>query len=330
MAHVLCMGDAIVDFISTKPDLPLVDVETYKRCPGGSALNTAVVSARLGAETAFCSALGDDVFGRFLADLLTEEGIDCSPLIKGAGCSTGVAFASSPGGRPQFHILRGAKPPAFTLRAADRPKEALQEAKIFHLCSLFAYRFAPEKWIEGCCSIAERAGTLISYDPNVRPHAISDTKVAKRRILNCVKRAHIVKMSDEDASWLFPKLSEEEVAKKLLSFTAELAIVTCGAKGAIVATKDKRKKVLGHAGIVPTKVKDTVGAGDASAGALVSALVRHDLTSVSALKETPLAEFIKLAQFSAAASSAVCSQYGALAGLKNLKAVEKLQRKAFG
>ena len=321
------MGDAIVDFISTKPELPLLDVETYRRCPGGSALNTAVVSARLGAQTAFCSALGDDVFGRFLKSLLEEEGIDSSPLIIRKGSSTGVAFASSPGGRPQFHILRGAKPPALLLAAIDKPQKALQQAKVFHLCSLFAYRFAPEWWIEDCCSIAEKAGTLLCYDPNVRPHAIDDKKAARRRIMNVVKRAKIVKMSDEDASWLFPRLTPEKVARKLLTFSAHLAIVTCGPEGAIVATKEGRKTVLGHVGIVPTKVKDTVGAGDAFAGGLLAALVDKGIDSEEALQETALADFLTICQFAAASSAAVCSAYGALAGIRSKGQVMKLRQK---
>jgi pseudouridine kinase len=57
---------------------------------GGVARNMACNLARLGAEVAFISALGDDGFGKFLRESMAESGLDDSALIVRKGLSTGL------------------------------------------------------------------------------------------------------------------------------------------------------------------------------------------------------------------------------------------------
>ena len=68
MTDVLCFGDLLIDFVPTTSGLPLAEVETFRRAPGGAAANVAVGLARLGAKSAFMGKVGDDVFGHLLAD----------------------------------------------------------------------------------------------------------------------------------------------------------------------------------------------------------------------------------------------------------------------
>ena len=47
---------------------------------GGCASNAAVVLAKLGVRATICGKVGDDAFGRFVADTLVAHGIDVSAL----------------------------------------------------------------------------------------------------------------------------------------------------------------------------------------------------------------------------------------------------------
>jgi pseudouridine kinase len=66
---------------------------------GGVARNIACNLARLGAETTFVSAIGDDGFGTLLRESLAESGLGDSALIVRKGLTTGLYLALlEPGG----------------------------------------------------------------------------------------------------------------------------------------------------------------------------------------------------------------------------------------
>jgi|SRR5579883_1366858 ribokinase len=59
--------------------------------PGGKGSNQAIAAARLGARTAMLGAVGDDVFGKTLRQVLAENGVDASGVKAVRGVTTGVA-----------------------------------------------------------------------------------------------------------------------------------------------------------------------------------------------------------------------------------------------
>ena len=60
--------------------------------PGGKGANQAVAAARLGAEVIFISRLGNDVFGKQLSQLFSNEGIDTTYLVSDETLPSGVAL----------------------------------------------------------------------------------------------------------------------------------------------------------------------------------------------------------------------------------------------
>lgn len=312
---LLCMGDALVDMMSSQPDRSLDESEVFVRCAGGSALNTTVGAARLGVPASFCSAVGDDPFGRFLGRFLADEGVDASPLIVSSGANTGVAFASSPEGRPEFCILRGAATPAAQLRDEDVPKTALRDARLFHLCSLLVYRYAPSSFVRSCLDEAHRNGVLVSFDPNVRPHAITDPVSARDRIAECAGRAHIVKLSHEDAQWLHPEDDPEDVVRRYVGDGAILSILTRGSEGSLFAMRQSSGVVVEYVKARSVTVRDTVGAGDAYMAGLLAALIHRGVDGPRSLASLNPSDIRVACHLASCAATAACSAIGALAGL---------------
>ncbi|CSI13569.1 aminoimidazole riboside kinase [Vibrio cholerae] len=66
MSRVWLTGDAVVDLI---PD----GQQHYLKCPGGAPANVAVAIARLCGRSAFFGRVGNDPFGRFMQQTLTDE-----------------------------------------------------------------------------------------------------------------------------------------------------------------------------------------------------------------------------------------------------------------
>jgi sugar/nucleoside kinase (ribokinase family) len=82
---VICAGVIVADHLCTPIDhLPeageLVPAEELVLNVGGCASNAALDLRRLGVETAICGKVGDDAFGRFVAEVLRDGGVDCRAL----------------------------------------------------------------------------------------------------------------------------------------------------------------------------------------------------------------------------------------------------------
>ena len=82
---VVCAGVLVADHLCTPiPRLPvageLVQADELVLNIGGCASNAAVVLSKLGVRATICGKVGDDVFGRFVADTLVGYGVDVSAL----------------------------------------------------------------------------------------------------------------------------------------------------------------------------------------------------------------------------------------------------------
>ena len=84
-APVVCAGIVVADHLCTPIDrLPqageLVAVDDLLLNIGGCASNAAMDLARLGVRSAICGKVGDDAFGRFVAETLAAVGVDVRGL----------------------------------------------------------------------------------------------------------------------------------------------------------------------------------------------------------------------------------------------------------
>src|SRR3954447_23036790 len=82
---VLCAGIIVADHVcSPIPHVPpaghLVMSDSMLLTIGGCAANAAVDLVKMGVRAAVVGRVGGDVFGRVVADLLRENGVDVSPL----------------------------------------------------------------------------------------------------------------------------------------------------------------------------------------------------------------------------------------------------------
>jgi sugar/nucleoside kinase (ribokinase family) len=82
---VVCAGVLVADHLCTPiPHVPaageLVKADELILNIGGCASNAAVVLSKLGVRSTICGKVGDDVFGRYVAETLTSYGVDVRNL----------------------------------------------------------------------------------------------------------------------------------------------------------------------------------------------------------------------------------------------------------
>lgn len=254
--EVVVIGEALIDRISTAHG-------SVDR-PGGSPMNVAYGLARLGCPVHFLTSLGDDPEAGLIVDHLTAAGVRLIDGSIGQGrTSTTVASLDGDGAASYRFDVRWQLPRELTLPSAA----------IVHTGSIAAV-LEPGAAVVLEVAQASRAAALISFDPNIRASLILNPDLARARLAQWASIADVVKLSEQDAEWLYPGAPIRSVLDRVLQHGPSLVVVTREAQGAILATETAAVAVPG----VAVQVVDSIGAGDAFMSALLYQL--HALLSV--------------------------------------------------
>lgn len=281
--HALVIGEALVD---------VIDGRAF---PGGSPLNVAVGLSRLGVPTTLAARLGDDEHGRLIADHLRASQVDFSSPEPGAVTSSAEVRLDDAGHASYDFRLD-----------STLPEATLTDISLVHTGSLGAV-LAPGA-AEVARAFADPGIRLRSYDPNIRPQLMQDHAATLLAVELLAGRSHIVKLSDEDAAWLYPGSSADWVLAHLLELGAALTVLTRGENGSLARAGE-------HSIVVPANrvaVVDTVGAGDSFMSGLLAATLTSPLAATLLAGETPSAQQIGSAlEFATHAAGITASRAGA-------------------
>jgi fructokinase len=289
-------GEALIDLIA--------DGDGLYPHPGGGPFNTAVSLGRLGVPVAFVGRLSSDSFGRLLEARLTESGVDGRYVLHGdAPTPLALVHPTSDGDHEFSFYLSGT---AYAdVAVADLPLFE-PEVGALYVGTLALATDPPAAAFEHLIE-RETASRLVVVDPNVRPAVCGDRGAYVRRFESWAARAHVVKLSDDDADWLYPGVAHATVVDTILELGPQLVVVTLGAEGALGRTPRACAKVAAP----NVTVVDTVGAGDAFSAGLLRRLWERewlDAGSVAQLGDDELADVVR---FAAAVAALQCSRAGA-------------------
>ncbi|HZW41040.1 MAG TPA: carbohydrate kinase [Agromyces sp.] len=297
---VLVVGEALVDIVHS--------VDGEHEHPGGSPANVALGLGRLGITAALLSDLGRDPRGTSIADHLARSSVRVlAESFSDAPTSTATALIGAD----------GAATYEFDVRWALRCEAMPVPARVVHTGSIAMFLEPGATAVEALLR-SRPAGVLVSLDPNIRPALVGDRDVARAAFERFVTIADIVKLSDEDAAWLYPGDPVEAVLGRLLDAGVGLAAMTRGEAGAILAT---RKHVASTAAL-PVDVRDTVGAGDSFMAALLAELLRVPRP----VDELDGADLERLAALAVAAAAVTVGRVGA--DLPVAADIERMRRTA--
>ena len=256
---VICFGEALIDFVSTKADVKLRDAPGFVRAAGGAPANVAAGLGKLGVRAAFMGMVGKDEFGEHLREVLRQNNVDVSLLQTTTKANTTLAFVSlTEDGERDFAFYRN--PGADLLFGTDNIDESVFDGpKIFHFGSLSLVDEPARSATFRCVEIAKSRNMFISYDPNWRPLLWPDQETARKNMLNGLILCDWLKISEEELFFLSELDDEWQAVNFLVKKGPSLVCVTKGAKGATVWHKGNSM----HMDAPKVNAVDTTGAGDA-------------------------------------------------------------------
>lgn len=250
---VTVIGEALMDLVQ--------DEAGVRAHPGGSPANVAVGLARLGHRPLLLTHIGHDGPGRRIRAHLESAGVALAPG------STNALHT------PSAHAVldeTGAASYRFNIQWAIPRHAKLPAVRIVHTGSIGA--FMPPGADDVLAVLQAHADTtLISVDANIRPALVGPRTDAVARFERLAALSTVMKMSDEDATWLYPGARVEDVVATTLGLGAAIVVVTRGAAGAILAAPG----VMVDIPAVPVQVVDTIGAGDAFTSGMLHAIMMN-------------------------------------------------------
>lgn len=267
--QAVCLGELLIDFVSTQRDVNVGDAPGFAKAPGGAPANVAVGLAKLGIETAFMGQVGNDPFGHYLAGVLKNDKVDISALRFSEEALTPLAFVSiEASGERSFVFYR--KPSAdMLMREVDLDKHLLASTKLFHFGSITLIDNPVRETTLAAVRLAQEHGALISYDPNLREPLWPDLDVARTGLKLGFAFANVVKLSEEELDFLTDTRILETGVRQLWTDNTKLMVVTRGAEGCEAFTESNHWVVPGY----QVKVEDTIGAGDGFVAGLLSGIL---------------------------------------------------------
>ncbi len=303
MDYSVYFGDVALDEYYSAASWPVqgdkVYVEEMQRIPGGMIANAACVAASLGIKTYFGSILNRGAVTDFLLEDLKNSGVDTSMVVYEPSLPDSKVMIFMTGSDHTMLIPHIKPSPA---ELGEQRLEMLKGAKYVYTTpgNLLWMRCGSLQGPALCDAIRSRGAKLV-YDVDV-DYARDGDEERFRHVDICFFN----QLGFENVGG---GRSRAETAEHLLSLGMELAVVTLGAQGCELYSRE------GMIALPAKKVKavDVTGAGDTFCSSFMAAL-----TKGRSLREA--------AEFATAAAAVCVTKLGARSGAVGWEAVERMLR----
>lgn len=230
----------------------------FSMAPGGKGAIQAVAAARAGGDVIVIARVGTDFFGERAIKSFKLDRIDSSLVSRDREAPSGIAlvFVDKEGER-SIAVAAGANS-RLSKKEIDKAKDEIAGADI-----LLMQLEIPMEAVLAAAQIADANRVRVILNP------APAQKLAPRLL----KYISILTPNEFEAEALTGvKITGNRAAgvaaEKLLNQGVETVLITLGARGAFLASKEVRELIPGF----PVRVVDSTGAGDVFCGALAVAL----------------------------------------------------------
>lgn len=283
--------------------------------PGGAPCNVLGLLSKLGNTTAFIGKVGCDNFGEQLKNALVETGISTEGLRWDEYVHTTLAVVHTmANGDRDFSFYRN--PGAdMMLRPEEVEEQLIRSSKIFHFGSLSMTSEPCRSATRRAIALAEEAGVLRSFDPNLRPPLWPNLDAAREQIEYGLAHCDILKISDNEILWLSGEDSYDRAVEWLReNHRIGLILLTLGKHGSRAYCGAAQACQPGFT----VKTVEATGAGDTFLGAMLHQILAAGWKSYSRQ------ELEGMLRFANAAAAIVTTRPGALRVMPGQEEVREL------
>jgi 2-dehydro-3-deoxygluconokinase len=253
---VASLGECMVEFSQSHDG-------SFRRGFGGDTLNTALYLARLGIDTSYVTALGDDALSEEMLVAWRHEGIDTDLVIRASGRLPGLYMIERDArGERTFLYWRDRAPAREFFELADGAcLERLAQFDWLYLSgiSLSLYGEAGRARLRELLAAARKNGGRIAFDGNYRPRGWNDAAAARRAFEDILPLIDLALPTFEDEQALFGDESLDRCIARYHADGIKEIVVKRGPRGCVIAADGDFIEVPPPGVVAPV---DTTAAGD--------------------------------------------------------------------
>jgi len=263
----LCAGIVVADFFCAPiaqfpPPGGLILTDGLQMAIGGCAANVAVDLAKLGRRVAISACVGDDLFGRAVCDMLARERVDISSIQPVAEVPTSGTFVINVRGEDRRFIHCIGSNGVYDGRQITR--DQLGRSRSLYVGGFGLLESLSPEAVARLFLDARELGVPTLLDvvlPAGRDFASSIAPV--------LPFTDVFFPNTDEAAVLLGETDPVRQAREFLRLGVRTVIVTCGADGAVIGTRD----ALWKCGVHPVEAVDATGTGDAFVAGFIHALL---------------------------------------------------------
>jgi fructokinase len=266
--RIVCLGEMILDMFASEKGKDYSEVPAFIPVPGGAPANAAVAAARLGAHSAFIGKVGDDPFGRKLAAVLAENGVQTSGMLFDRSARTTLNFMTIPDVNTVVTFFYRNPGADMMLRPDELDRDIIAGSQVLHFGSVSLTEEPCRSATLAAARIAREAGLVVSFDVNYRA-SLWPVERALPVIREAIGLAHVVKVNETELEMLAGKGEAGAACTRVLESGPDLCVATLGPGGSAWAAGDAHGTAPGFT----VEAVDATGCGDAFAGAMLCRLL---------------------------------------------------------
>jgi fructokinase len=252
---------------------------------GGSALNTAVSSGRIGLPIHFISRLGNDKIGDLSIRFLIDNGVRIENIIRFEGNSRiSLAFLDDEK-NAEYQFYKAQQTPSL-----EFPKPTGDDIILFGSTNAVQEEGRNELLLFLKQAIDKKSLTI--YDPNIRESDGNKLIGIRQKVEENLQFTQILKGSDQDFHRLYETSDAGKIFSKVKLLGVKALIVTAGEKPVKLITSHISKTYP----LEPVKTINTIGAGDNFTAGMIAGFYKHQVKTLNLddLRETSWDEIISV------------------------------------
>lgn len=272
---VICLGefllDAVVEAQSSGPALEY---------PGGAPANVACALTKLGTQAAFVGAIGEDAAGESLVRVLNYVGVDGTGVQRQPWPTRVVQVSRNERGDRVFGGFGSSAVDSFAdahLQAAELPESLFAQAEYLVLGTLSLAYADSRAAVLQALDWADRYYLKVFLDVNWRPTFWANAQEAIGFARSLLPRADFLKLSDDEAQWLFGTADAAAILNQ--QDHLEVVLVT-SAESVHYASGSGEGQITGKMPSFSVVSTDTTGAGDSFVAGFLHQLITQGFGSL--------------------------------------------------
>jgi len=265
---VICAGVVVADHISTPiSHLPrsgeLVPADDLVLTVGGCASNAAICLAKLGLHPHVYGRVGNDFFGRFVSQALTDHGVDVTGLQVDPERPTSQTLIINVRGQDRRFVHSFGANRGFS--ASDLEGLALAPPAVLYLGGYLILPGIVPQELAQAFALLRSKGTFIVLDVATpgRGNYMAD-------LLPVLPHTDLFLPNSDEAEFMLDEPDPVRQADRFREMGARRVVITLGDEGAISVSDEHRLRL----GVFPISFVDASGGGDAFDAGYIAGLLQ--------------------------------------------------------